>query len=146
MSYTYIGTELDLFAAAVNWKSYVRQQLIPYLGRDVLEVGAGHGGTTRVLCDGQADRWVCLEPDATLADRLIAAIGAGELPDCCRMRIGTLSDLSESDSFDTILYMDVLEHIADDRDELARAVRSSAGGRPPGRAGTGPPVAVYPLR
>ncbi len=121
MSYTYIGTELDLFAAAVNWKSYVRSQVSPYLSRDVLEVGAGNGGTTRVLCDGGADRWVCLEPDATLADRLIAAIGAGELPDCCRMRIGTLSDLSESDRFDTILYMDVLEHIADDRGELARA-------------------------
>jgi SAM-dependent methyltransferase len=121
MPYTYVGTELDLFAAAVNWKSYVRQQLGPYLGRDVLEVGAGHGGTTRVLCDGGADRWVCLEPDAALADRLIATIGSGDLPDCCRARIGTLADLSESDQFDTILYMDVLEHIADDREELARA-------------------------
>jgi SAM-dependent methyltransferase len=121
MSYVYVGTELDLFAAAVNWKSYVRKQVAPYLGRDVLEVGAGHGGTTRVLCDGRADRWVCLEPDASLADRLVAAIGSGELPDCCRMRVGTLADLDEGDRFDTILYMDVLEHIADDRGELELA-------------------------
>jgi SAM-dependent methyltransferase len=121
MSYTYMGTELDLFAAAERWKTYVRRQVRPYLGRQVLEVGAGHGGTTRVLCDDGPARWVCLEPDSSLADRLIASISAGELPDCCEARIGTLADLDERDRFDTILYMDVLEHIADDRAELARA-------------------------
>jgi SAM-dependent methyltransferase len=121
MSYTYVGSELDLFASAVNWKSYVRRQVAPHLGRDVLEVGAGHGGTTRMLCDGHADRWTCLEPDASLADRLLAAISAGDLPDCCRMRIGTLADIEDEERFDTILYMDVLEHIADDRAELELA-------------------------
>jgi len=129
MSYAYVGTELDLFAAAVHWKSYFRKQVGRYLGRNVLEVGAGNGGTTRVLCQGGADRWVCLEPDPSLADRLMAAIGAGELPDCCRMQIGTLADLGEQDCFDTILYMDVLEHIADDRAELAAAaLHLQAGG------------------
>ena len=95
----------------------------------MLEVGAGHGGTTRVLCDGRADRWLCLEPDGSLADRLRAAIGNGDLPDCCQMRIGTLADLDEGETYDTILYMDVLEHIADDRAELELAAdRLRAGG------------------
>jgi SAM-dependent methyltransferase len=121
MPYVYVGTELDLFATAERWKSYFRHQVRTFLGRQVLEVGAGHGGTTRVLCDDRPERWVCLEPDSSLGDRLMAAISAGELPDCCEARIGTLSDLDEGDCFDTILYMDVLEHIADDRAELARA-------------------------
>ncbi len=121
MSFVYVGTELDLFATAERWKAYVRRQVRPYLGRQVLEVGAGHGGTTRVLCGVEQECWVCLEPDRSLADRLIAAISAGELPDCCEARIGTLADLDDGDRFDTILYMDVLEHIADDRAELARA-------------------------
>jgi SAM-dependent methyltransferase len=121
MSYTYVGSELELFAAAINWKSYVRRQISPYLGRDVLEVGAGQGGTTRVLCDGRADRWLCLEPDASLAARLLSAVDDGDLPDCCRMRVGTLADLDDREDFDTILYMDVIEHIAEDRDELERA-------------------------
>jgi 2-polyprenyl-3-methyl-5-hydroxy-6-metoxy-1,4-benzoquinol methylase len=110
-----------LFAAAGHWKSYLRRHVRPYLGQVVLEVGAGNGGTTRVLCDGKAARWVCLEPDLALADRLIASKSAGELPDCCDTRIGTLADLDENDGFDTILYVDVLEHIADDRAELALA-------------------------
>jgi SAM-dependent methyltransferase len=128
MSYTYVGSELDLFAAAIHWKSYVRRQVAPFLGRDVLEVGAGHGGTTRVLCDGRADRWLCLEPDGSLADRLMTAIGDGDLPDCCRTRIGTLADLDEGDRFDTVLYMDVLEHIEDDRAEMERAAERLRGG------------------
>ena len=121
MSFVYVGTELDLFATAERWKAYVRSQVRPFLGRRVLEVGAGHGGTTRVLCGDGQERWVCLEPDSSLADRLIASISAGLLPNCCESRIGTLADLDLEDRFDTILYMDVLEHIADDRVELARA-------------------------
>ena len=83
MSYVYVGTELDLFATADRWKSYVRRRIQIFLGRQVLEVGAGTGGTTPVLCDDGPDRWICLEPDSSLGDRLIAAIHEGELPDCC---------------------------------------------------------------
>jgi trans-aconitate methyltransferase len=121
MSYVYCGAELDLFASAENWKSYVRASVKSFLGRTVLEVGAGNGNTTRALCRGQFDRWVCLEPDAALADQLDSAAAAGELPDCCHISIGTLSELSAENQFDTILYMDVLEHIEHDRTELMRA-------------------------
>jgi SAM-dependent methyltransferase len=120
-TYTYIGSELDLFSAARNWKSYFRDQLRPYLGEDVLEVGAGFGGTTRVLCRGTERRWVCLEPDASLAARLERDVRSGGLPGCCETRVDTLEGFDRAETFDTILYMDVLEHIEDDRAEVARA-------------------------
>jgi SAM-dependent methyltransferase len=94
----------------------------PYLGRTVLEVGAGHGGTTRVLIEAarpDTTRWVGLEPDPELAGRLAASIAAGELPAYCEAAVGTLEQVDEA--FDTLLYMDVLEHIEDDRAEMARA-------------------------
>lgn len=122
MEYTYVGAELDLFAAATHWKSYLRRQVEPYLGRDVLEVGAGFGGTTRLLCGGDHDAWVCLEPDAGLAGRLEASIRDGELPACCRVEVATLAGMPEGDLFDSLIYIDVLEHIEDDAGELARAV------------------------
>jgi SAM-dependent methyltransferase len=121
MTYAYIGTELDLFAAATRWKSYIRHQVSPHIGRDVLEVGAGLGGTTRSLARREVDRWLCLEPDPSLADLLLRAIESGELSPACQVRVGTLADLDASESFDTLLYMDVLEHIEDDRAEMARA-------------------------
>jgi SAM-dependent methyltransferase len=114
---------MAVFTMAGIVAAVVSAAVKPFLGRAVLEVGAGKGNTTRALCRGGFDRWVCLEPDAGLADHLLSAAGAGALPDCCRIRVGTLSDLSEHDQFDTILYMDVLEHIEDDRAELERAAR-----------------------
>jgi SAM-dependent methyltransferase len=119
--YVYVGSELQLFAAASRWKAYLRRQIGPYLGRDVLEVGAGIGATTRVLCREDHDRWVCLEPDQTLCARLVPAIEAGEFPRFCHPVIGTLDDVKELGLFDTLLYIDVLEHIEHDREELVKA-------------------------
>jgi SAM-dependent methyltransferase len=118
---TYIGSELELFANAAIWKAYVRRRIMPFLGADVLEVGAGLGGTTRMLCRGDHCRWVCLEPDPMLARQIEQAICEGELPPCCSQIVGTLDQIEALPAFDTLLYMDVLEHIEDDRGELARA-------------------------
>jgi SAM-dependent methyltransferase len=123
MSYTYIGNELDLFAAATTWKSYFRRRIRPYLGAEVLEVGAGLGGTTRLLCRGNFKRWVCLEPDPALAARLNEELVAGRLPACCSLEIGALGDGPAEAEYDSILYMDVIEHIEDDAAELARAAK-----------------------
>jgi len=120
--FTYVGTELDLFARATNWKAYLRRQVTPYLGRDVLEVGAGFGATTLRLCSGGHDRWLCLEPDPALARRLEASISAGELPPCCQTQVKTVHDLACEQAFDTLLYIDVLEHIRDDASEVDRAM------------------------
>jgi SAM-dependent methyltransferase len=118
----YVGTELELFAGATRWKSYVARQIAPYLGREVLEVGAGLGGTTRALCRGDAARWVCLEPDPQLAAQVARGVESGTLPRCCAPVVGTLETAGAGlGRFDTLLYMDVLEHIADDRDELNHA-------------------------
>ncbi len=65
MTFVYMGSELvDLFAQAKNWKTYVRRQVARYFGNEVLEVGAGDGGTTRVFCDGSAGAGSASSPTA----------------------------------------------------------------------------------
>jgi len=118
VSASYPGTELELFRHATNWKAYFGRFVKPFLGRSVLEVGAGVGATTAALCDGTQERWVCLEPDPTLAAEALTAV-----PRCCEVIVGTTADLDARPQFDTILYIDVLEHIDDDRGELERATR-----------------------
>ncbi|MBZ5602813.1 MAG: class I SAM-dependent methyltransferase [Acidobacteriia bacterium] len=111
--FAYVGSELSLFEKAHNWKRYWREQIAPYVAGDVLEVGAGIGANTRVLADLVFDSWTALEPDAALAEQI-------ELPTAeHRKTVGTLEDLETR--FDAILYIDVLEHIEHDRDEMARA-------------------------
>jgi SAM-dependent methyltransferase len=117
----YVGSELEVFAEAARWKSYWREHVAPFLRGDVLEVGAGIGANTRVLRGPGQGRWICLEPDGTLAARIVEAVKAGLIQPPSEVVQGTLADLDPSAAFDAVLYLDVLEHIEDDRREVARA-------------------------
>lgn len=117
----YIGGELELFARAENWKRYWAAQIQPYLGDTVLEVGAGIGASTEVLKTVPRSSWLCLEPDPELAKQISRKIETGALPTSCKTATGTIADLPAETRFDSILYIDVLEHIERDREELAQA-------------------------
>lgn len=115
----YIGTELELFEQARNWKSYFGSFIKPLLGKQVAEIGAGIGGTTAVLCNGQQDQWLCVEPDTALLREIDKKIKAGQLPGVCNTLNGFSSELKQQ--FDSLLYIDVIEHIENDRAELETA-------------------------
>jgi hypothetical protein len=84
-------------------------------------VGAGIGETARHLIDGRQRSWLCLEPDERLATKLRGwAAGAAITPQPA-VQVGTTLDIDPRSRFDTILYIDVLEHIEDDRGEMERA-------------------------
>jgi SAM-dependent methyltransferase len=119
----YPGGELTVFREARRWKAYWRDEIAPYVHGAVLEVGAGIGANTTALADLEWDSWLCLEPDPELAGQI-------NFPDPVHQVVtGTIADLPAARRFDTILYLDVLEHIADDRSELLAAVaRLNPGG------------------
>lgn len=115
----YLGSELDLFREARNWKSYWSRQLRPFIGGEVLEVGAGIGSNTGLLDDGNSGVWTCVEPDPRLVEQLSRNLKSRSgVP--YEIVCGTLQSMGER-RFDTILYVDVLEHIEDDRAELRDA-------------------------
>ena len=69
----YMGRELDIFSKATNWKRYWSSHVRSFLTGDVLEVGAGTGVNTPFLAPHLARSWICIEPDAVLAQRAAAA-------------------------------------------------------------------------
>lgn len=89
-------------------------------GKRILEVGAGIGATTVALRDVPFDRWVCVEPDAFLCEKIRKKRSAGDVASEVEVRNCTASELV-GEKFDTILYIDVLEHIENDREELKLA-------------------------
>jgi len=126
----YVGEELDLFAHAHHWKSYWASRLRPCIRGDVLEVGAGLGVNTALLRSGKESRWVCLEPDPKLVGRLKETMSETGKGAPCEVVTGTIDSLPTDQKFDTVLYIDVLEHIPGDRDEVRRAAgRLKPGGR-----------------
>jgi SAM-dependent methyltransferase len=120
--YRYPGEELYLFEKVRNWKKYFSRKLQPYIYGDVLEVGAGIGETTPFLLNARVNQWVCLEPDLTLFNILEQKLSSGKLPEYCIAKLGTVADLPSYSLFDTIIYIDVLEHIKDDKGELALVI------------------------
>ena len=119
----YIGDELEIFREATRWKKYFSHVLSPYIHGRVLEVGAGIGGTTTILHNDAVSEWVCLEPDPELARSLSELIDTDSRLQNCLVRTEFVADLSEDEIFDTILYVDVLEHIEDDKTELQQAMK-----------------------
>jgi SAM-dependent methyltransferase len=117
----YIGTELPVFAEAKNWKRYLRSLIARDVRGDVLEVGAGIGATAAALLTPEVRRWVAVEPDLRLASQ----IDPDQIDPSGQARIevvhGTIESVPEDRRFDAVLYVDVIEHIEDDRSELARA-------------------------
>ena len=118
-SFKYPGDELVLFQHATNWKKYFSRPIKPYIKGNVLEVGAGIGSTTLLLNDGSASQWLMLEPDQNMSASLKKKIETRELPANCRLQTGTIGQLTST--FDTIIYIDVLEHIETDAEELKKA-------------------------
>jgi len=128
MSPDYVGGELELFSRATNWKAYVARQLSPFIRGRVLEVGAGIGSNIVGLMNRNVTDWLALEPDRRQAEEIASGVRNGTLPSTCRVLTGTIDEVPPQERFDAILYIDVLEHIEDDRGEAAKATRLLAPG------------------
>lgn len=128
-SIKYPGQELKLFEKATNWKKYFSQLIQPYIHGKVLECGAGIGATAKILNNGINNEWILLEPDKEMAELLRSKISQNELPSNCKVIEGTISTFENKSLFDTILYIDVLEHIQNDKAEIEMAAsRLNQGG------------------
>lgn len=119
--FKYTGSELELFRQATKWKAYCCEMLKGYLAKRVLEVGAGIGNMTKILCTENQEKWVMLEPDPAFAEDLRRLVKNSHLEKNCEIVSGVVKDLRIERKFDTIIYVDVLEHIEDDIDEINQA-------------------------
>lgn len=119
--YNYPGQELAFFEKAVNWKKYFSSYIKEFTGDNVLEVGSGIGATTRLLNDGSASKWTLLEPDKEMNRILVQKKESQTQFSNCIIRSETIFELLPSENFDTVIYIDVLEHIEDDKKEMSKA-------------------------
>lgn len=123
----YIGTELDLFQHARNWKNYYGRSFRPFVKGRVLDVGCGMGVNADHLWNPAVTSYTFLEPDPQLLDQVPAHVRTPALRDARRIN-GTTSSIPAGERFDTILYLDVIEHIEDSTAELRRAYELLAPG------------------
>ena len=103
---------------ARNYHDWVLAELAPYLGRSVAEVGAGVGNFSALLLGQAIERLVAYEPSENMYPVLAHAL-AGE-PRATAVN-GFFGPEAAGRGFDSVLYINVLEHIEDDAAELERA-------------------------
>lgn len=119
--FKYPGEELDVFETAENWKAYWALKLKPFLRGNILEVGAGIGANTNNLMETSHASWHCLEPDRSLYEKILQKRESGAINPLTKVSQCTALELEGDGTYDSILYIDVLEHIEDDLGELKHA-------------------------
>ena len=114
--------DLEQLGAAENFFDWVLDGFDRDLRGDVLEVGAGTGTITRRLVERYPDIAVtALEPAGNMAAELSSFAALHPRVEAHRR---TLAQVPADEAFDAVLYLNVLEHIGDDRTEVALAARA----------------------
>jgi len=121
-SFIYSGTELDAMAQARNYCRAILGYFAPYLGENVVEIGAGAGTFSQLLLNhGRTSELVLFEAAANLFPTLRQRFEADP-----RVRLHSCPfDASQLDrSPDSVVLVNVLEHILDDAALLSQIHQS----------------------
>ena len=113
----YPGRDLEAMGFAGNYYEWLLDEIRPFIGDLTAEVGAGQGNFSRFLLRTDLKRLVAFEPSENMF-----AILQEKFQDDTRLRpVNSCFDNDqevESGPFDSIVYINVLEHIEDDAGEL----------------------------
>jgi 2-polyprenyl-3-methyl-5-hydroxy-6-metoxy-1,4-benzoquinol methylase len=118
-----LASTLDSIAEASNYADWIIDLAAPHLGEEILEVGSGHGALTGRL----AERGRVTATD--MSERCVGVLRerfAGD--DRINPELADLVSATEGRVYDSVVLVNVLEHIEDDR----AAVRRIAGALRPG--------------
>jgi glycosyltransferase involved in cell wall biosynthesis len=114
---------LDAFASAPNFNRWMADTIHPYIGKRVLEIGAGMGNLTRLLVPGRK-RYVATDIDREHLERLRTRLSQRPNLEIAELNA---AEPQGQDAFlgqmDTVVCLNVLEHIGDHMGAL-RNIRS----------------------
>ena len=122
----YFGRDLEAMSMARNYYKWIITEFEPFLGNYVAEVGAGSGNFSELLIK-RIKHLVAFEPSNNMYPLLKKRFAEDH-------RIKTVNNtfnLKHSilkEYFDSIVYINVLEHIEDDRQELSYIYKSLKNG------------------
>ena len=117
----YPGKDLEAMSFAVNYHRWIVEEFDPYLGETVAEVGAGMGSVSRLLLERGVTRLVAFEPSHNMYMLLQKALAHDP-------RASAVNDFFgpsyARQMFDSVVYINVLEHIENDRAELLNSLEA----------------------
>lgn len=120
-SFVYSGTELDAMAEARNYCHWIMRYFRPYLGRRVVEIGAGTGTFSDLLLNSKGtERLVLFEAAGNLFPQLSRRFSDERV----RLHQSAFDAALLDEPADSIVLVNVLEHIRDDSALLSQIYQS----------------------
>ena len=101
---------LENLKQADRYNHWIFEQIQPYLGTNVLEVGCGNGNFTSFLAH-ECDRVLAVDLDSEFTNSAKARLKSFHHVE---VKTADITTWATNQKFDTIILLDVLEHIADD--------------------------------
>lgn len=127
----YIGKDLEAMSFAVNYHRWILDEFRPYIGDHVVEVGAGTGNFSRLLL-GESPRTLALVEPSAMFEHLEHNISAidkeTEVIIYNSIFRNVAAEIAADRRPDTVIYINVLEHIEDDTGELQAIHQTLADG------------------
>ena len=112
----YPGKELEMFDKAHFWRKYLHLVTKKFIGKKILEVGAGIGSFTKIYMKENID--ITLSEIDNVNYEILKKNFA--LQKNVKIENKLIDQFNET--FDTILYLSVLEHIENDKKEILNAL------------------------
>lgn len=106
-----------LAAAAPQYNRWMIDRIAPWVGRRVLEIGAGVGNMATFFTD--RERLLCADTDPYYLDRLRERFAAFSQVGVVPLRLPASNPALDQERLDTIICLNVLEHVRDDGPSLA---------------------------
>ena len=118
-NFKYEGDDLETtWSFALNYHTWILSRFRNFLGKRVAEIGAGTGNFSALLTSEPIEELVVIEPAQEMYTQLTAKI-ADTPRIISRKAFFTEVSGEYRDYFDSIVYVNVLEHIQDDARELS---------------------------
>jgi len=114
----YFGKDLEAMSFAINYHKWIMDEFYPYLGSSVAEVGAGIGNFSKLILKAQIKSLYAFEPSKNMYPLLQKALSQDKRAKTIN---GFFRNIDTEEGFDSVIYVNVLEHIKDDASELANA-------------------------
>ena len=107
---------LERMTAAPRYNRWMYDRLRPWVGSRVLEIGAGIGNMSEFLVD--RERVVLTDTEPYYLDRLRASYARHPHVSVAELRLPAVDGRLRAERLDTVVCLNVLEHIEDDRASL----------------------------
>jgi len=117
----YIGKDLEAMSFAVNYHNWILDEFRPFLGKNIVEVGSGTGSFSELLLREKPEILNLVEPSEMFnyLKQNISHFDTDAETNFYQAVFAQVCDtIAERKKPDSIIYVNVLEHIEDDITEL----------------------------